>query len=34
MKASIKITSVGGATLNAGKYASNQAGDFNFPLDE
>lgn len=34
MKASIKITSVGGATLNAGKYGSNQAGDFNFPIDK
>lgn len=34
MKASIKITSVGGATLSAGVYGSNQAGDFNFPIDK
>jgi hypothetical protein len=33
MKASIKITSVGGATLTGGVYGSNQAGDFNFPID-
>jgi hypothetical protein len=34
MNASIKITSVGGATLSAGVYGSNQAGDFNFPIDK
>jgi len=34
MKASIKITSAGGATLTAGVYGSNAAGDFNFPIDK
>lgn len=34
MNASIKITSVGGATLSGGGYGSNQAGDFNFPIDK
>lgn len=34
MKASIKITSVGGASLSAGAYGSNAAGDFNFPIDK
>ena len=34
MKASIKITSAGGATLSGGVYGSNAAGEFNFPIDK
>mgnify|MGYP003139187674 CR=1 FL=1 len=33
MKASIKITSVGGGTIGAGNIGDVTAGDFNFPIE-
>jgi hypothetical protein len=33
MKGSIKIKSVGGATIGAGNFGDVTAGDFNFPID-
>jgi len=33
MKASIKITSVGGATIPVGQFGSADAGSFNFPIE-
>lgn len=33
MKASIKITSVGGATIPASQFGSADAGSFNFPIE-
>tara|TARA_R100000951_G_scaffold114722_1_gene120619 strand:+ start:2556 stop:2918 length:363 start_codon:yes stop_codon:yes gene_type:complete len=33
MKASIKITSVGGGPLTAGNVGTQTAGDYNFPID-
>ena len=34
MKASIKITSVGGGTITAGNFGDVTAGDFNFAIDK
>ncbi len=33
MKASIKITSVGGGTIGANNFGDATAGDFNFPIE-
>jgi|EP01047_Picozoa_sp_COSAG01_P038697 hypothetical protein len=33
MKASIKITSVGGGTIGASNFGDVTAGDFNFPIE-